>query len=120
MHVCKSFTFDAAHYLPAHTGKCRNLHGHTYRLEIEISGDDLPGGMVMDFGDLKQIVGPLVDTLDHRFLNEIIPVPTAENMVRWFWSKIEPDLPRTVALERIRVWETPTSYAEEVRPCPFA
>ena len=75
MRIGKIFTFDAAHHLPKHIGQCKNLHGHTYKLEVEIIGDitlkehSTIDGMVMDFGELKRIVNhSVVDPLDHRDL----------------------------------------------------
>lgn len=115
MNVCKHFTFDAAHFLPAHPGKCRNLHGHTYHMEVEIGAETLTDGMVMDFGDLKGLVQPLLDRLDHTYLNDLFPTPTAELMVRGIWDELAPQIPEPARLERVRLWETPTSYAEQRR-----
>ncbi|MGL1901680.1 MAG: 6-carboxytetrahydropterin synthase QueD [Fibrobacterales bacterium] len=111
MRIAKSFTFDAAHFLPnvPDGHKCKNLHGHTYKVEIELDGPvDSVTGFVMDFGDLKTVVKPLIDLLDHRFLNDIegLENSTAENLSIWLWNKLEDDLP---LLHCISIWETPTS-----------
>lgn len=112
--VTKTFSFDAAHNIPNHLGKCRSLHGHTYSLEITImrrpdGSIDKESGMVMDFGDLKKIVAPVIEKLDHSFINDTIALPTAENMLEWIAAELRPALP---GLCRMRLWETPTSYAE--------
>lgn len=108
MRVCKIFEFDAAHHIPNHPGKCANVHGHRWQVLIEAKGDIGPDGMVIDFGDMKEIVNPLIDRLDHHDLNDILPVPTAEKIAEWFSVKLRPQMPVSL----IRVYETPTSYAE--------
>ena len=119
MIVGKEFTFDAAHFLPDYQGKCANLHGHTYRLRVEIKGDlDIETGMVVDFGDLKQIVkDAVVDKLDHTLLNDCLMFefskPTAEVMSTKIFSELwkawsDSKLPGVVY--RVRLWETPTSW----------
>ena len=106
--ITKEFTFDSAHQLKWHKGKCKNLHGHTYKLQITIQGALNKDGIVIDFGDLKKIVKEkVIEKLDHQFLNEIIKNPTAENMVVWMWEQLEKEL----KLFEIKLWETPTSYA---------
>jgi len=78
--------FDAAHRLPAHPGKCSKLHGHTWRVEVEVEFCDveLQDGMLMDFGVLHEIVEEQVAKLDHHYLNEALPPPclppTAEHL----------------------------------------
>ncbi len=118
--ITRHFSFDAAHYLPGHDGKCQNLHGHTYKLEVTVGRDSLieggsSDGMVMDFVSLKPIINKLiVDPLDHQCLNELLPYrPTAENMVNHFFDVLEPVLEGFgVYLVRLRLWEMPDSYAE--------
>ncbi len=111
MTIYKQFTFDAAHLLPnvPEGHKCKQLHGHTYQLTVFVSGSlQLPEQWVMDYGDLKAIVKPVIDQLDHRFLNDIpgLDNPTAEVLVSWLWDKIKPSLPQLKTLE---LKETPTS-----------
>lgn len=118
--ITRKFFFDAAHYLPGHEGKCKNLHGHTYILEVTVGRDSLieggsSDGMVIDFSDLKSIVNKLViDPLDHKCLNDLLPYrPTAENMATHFFEVLEPVLKGfAVNLVRLRLWENPDSYAE--------
>lgn len=126
MRVCKTFSFDASHQLPNHNGKCRNLHGHTYKLEVMVEGDvvqsnpDLPlsdEGMVIDFGEIKEIYrNHLEPLLDHKHLNETVPVPvtTCELVATWirdtFFEMLNGG--HRVHPVKVRLWETPTSYAE--------
>jgi len=116
MEIWKEFTFDAAHVLPnvPEGHKCRRLHGHTYRVRIYVSGEpDDRVGWVMDFGDIKAAFEPILDRLDHYYLNdiEVLEKPTAEVLARWIWQRLEPRLPM---LSRIEIHETCTtgcSYA---------
>ncbi len=116
--ITKEFEFHAAHHLPDHPGKCKDVHGHSYRLQIQISGpikDKGPEtGMVMDFGTLKAVVNEhVVEKLDHKDLNLIWRNPTAENMVGDIAGWLEVILKTLeVKLEFVRLWETNTSYAE--------
>ncbi|MGP7815738.1 6-carboxytetrahydropterin synthase QueD [Niallia sp. 01092] len=119
--VSKEFTFDAAHHLHCYEGKCKNLHGHTYKVVFGISGFTNDIGLVIDFGDIKKIWKEKVEIyLDHRYLNETLPTmnTTAENMVVWIYEKMHDALtnPSSISqgtrLEFVRLYETPTSYAE--------
>jgi 6-pyruvoyltetrahydropterin/6-carboxytetrahydropterin synthase len=108
MDVFKVFTFEAAHLLPnvppGH--KCARLHGHSFRVEVHVSGPLDPHlGWVMDFADLKAAFRPLHDQLDHRYLNEIegLENPTSENLARWIWARLLPALP---GLSKVVVRET--------------
>lgn len=119
VRVAKHFTFDAAHRLDAYDGPCADLHGHTYRLEVEIKGLPDERGLVIDFNEIKSIVeGVILQKFDHRYLNELVPFnTTAENLVVHFYEQLQKALQssakdRPVTLERLRLWETPTSYAE--------
>jgi 6-pyruvoyltetrahydropterin/6-carboxytetrahydropterin synthase len=124
--VSKEFTFDAAHHLHAYDGKCMNLHGHTYRVVFGISGYSDDRGLMMDFGDLKDIWKSDIEIfLDHRYLNETLPLmnTTAENMVVWIYEKMKEALSKEdrqklyigARVEFVRLFETPTSYAEARR-----
>ena len=110
--ITKIFRFEAAHFLPCHLGKCKNVHGHSYVLEIEIEGDRNFEGpekdMVMDFGNLSKIVNELViDRLDHKILNDIFDNPTAECMVMEIAKWLKPYINiRTNKLARVKLWET--------------
>jgi len=123
VRVSKEFTFDSAHHLHCYEGKCRSLHGHTYRLKVVMAGKVDDRGFVIDFADIKKIVkSRVIDRLDHRYLNEVLPPmnTTAENMVVWIFEEIRRALeeegwsPR-VRLEEVVLWETPTSYAAVTR-----
>ncbi len=119
--VSKEFTFDAAHHLHCYEGKCKNLHGHTYKVDFGISGFVDEIGLVIDFGDIKEIWKQEIETyLDHRYLNETLPKmnTTAENMVVWIYEKMKESLNKRsekyndLRVEFVRLYETPTSYAE--------
>ena len=121
--VTKEFTFDAAHHLYEYAGVCKNLHGHTYRLSVTVSGHLDEHGFVIDFKDLKRVVKEaVVDNLDHRYLNAVLPPmnTTAENIVVWIFERIQTALaarndPRGLRVERLVLWETPSSSAEVTR-----
>lgn len=121
--VSKEFTFDAAHHLHCYEGKCKNLHGHTYRVVFGLSGFTDDRGLMMDFGDIKQIWKDKIEIyLDHRYLNETLPLmnTTAENMVVWIYEKMadalcEESQYKGARVEFVRLFETPTSYAEARR-----
>ncbi len=121
--VSKEFTFDAAHHLHCYEGKCKNLHGHTYKVVFGISGYVNEIGLAIDFGDIKEIWKNEIEIyLDHRYLNETLPAmnTTAENMVVWIYEKMAEALTKDnrvneykgARVEFIRLFETPTSYAE--------
>ena len=121
--VSKEFTFDAAHHLHDYEGKCKNLHGHTYRAVLGISGYTDNRGLVIDFGDIKEIWKEKIEIhLDHRYLNETLPPmnTTAENIVVWIYEKLVEALRKEpqyngARVEFVRLYETPTSYAEARR-----
>ena len=111
MQIRKSFTFEAAHVLPNHPGKCARLHGHSYRLEVVLEGPlqarGPAAGMVEDFEVVSRIVKEaVVSRLDHRSLNELMENPTAENIVVWVWRQLTQGLPQ---LAELTLWETPRS-----------
>ena len=131
--VTKSVTFDAAHVLTNHEGLCKNLHGHTYRVEVSAAAADDPGrDMVIDFKDLKRIATEVICArFDHAFIYntaspgecEIAAVverhamrtvalpfrSTAENLARYFFEELKP---RVASLTAVKVWETAASSAE--------
>ena len=117
--VTKLFEFEACHHLPHYDGACHNIHGHSYKLEVTVSGqvskneNDPKCGMIIDFKDLKAIVKSVaVDKYDHSNLNEFFPNPTAEIMVKQIAVDIMSKLPQEVYLMSCKLWETSTSYAE--------
>jgi len=99
--VRRSFDFEAAHQLPNHPGKCRRLHGHSYRLVVAVDGSpDASTGMVIDFSDLKRIVrARVLDRLDHASANDFIENPTAELMACWIWNELSGELPGLCEIE---------------------
>jgi 6-pyruvoyltetrahydropterin/6-carboxytetrahydropterin synthase len=138
--ISKEVEFDAGHRVPAHRSKCRNPHGHRYRVRVTCEGEILPtdnptstAGMLVDFADLKEILETLAEKLDHGFiiwkedealLRALAPwlwkyyefpfIPTAENIARWFYNCVERDLGQyanKLAVVEVAVWETPTSVA---------
>lgn len=121
--VSKEFTFDAAHHLHNYEGKCKNLHGHTYRAVIGVSGYTDERGLVIDFSDIKEIWKQKIEIhLDHRYLNETLPLmnTTAENIVVWIYelfaeALLQESKSNGMRLEFVRLYETPTSYAEARR-----
>lgn len=137
--IAKEFSFDMAHMLDGHDGKCQNLHGHTYTLQVEIGGElhthGAKSGMVMDYSDLKAIVKThILDKMDHAFIydstserecqvanllnslnSKTFSIPTrttAEQMAKYIFDTLC-DVGLPVSL--IRLWETPTSYCEYSR-----
>lgn len=109
--VFKEFSFDSAHQLPnvppGH--KCGRLHGHTYRIRIEVRGDVQPTlGWVVDYADIAAAWAPLHEQLDHRFINEIpgLENSTSEHIAEWIWRKLKPSLP---GLSCVEVRETCTA-----------
>ena len=114
MKVSQAFRFEAAHRLPnvPETHRCRRLHGHSYRVELQLEGPVQPrSGFVTDFFDIEKAFGRLLDQLDHRCLNEIegLENPTAENIAVWIWDRIRSALPQ---LSSVRVYETTDCWAE--------
>lgn len=114
----KIFEFEAAHSLPNHEGDCRNLHGHSYKLEVEVglsinNAKKLEGGMVIDFKKLKEIVqSTVIGVLDHKNLNNFYSNPTAENMSIHIYEILKMKIETGIKLLRIRLWETSSSYVE--------
>lgn len=116
--VTKIFTFDSAHKLDDYEGKCRHLHGHTYKLEVTLQGALSGNGMVFDFSLLKKVVTEkVINQLDHKYLNEIFDFnPTSENIAIWVFEQIADNIKTTSCwLEGIRLWETATSFVELTR-----
>ena len=133
MKVGKQFSFDAAHQLVGHFGKCANLHGHTYKVEVVLTGSindsGSSEGMVVDFYHVKKYAGSLIDRLDHATLlrgDEPIAQTnsiqtkrvilgfrtTAENMSKFLTWALATLLQPYARLDYVRLWETPTGYAE--------
>lgn len=107
--ITKVFTFDAAHQLPWHQGKCKNLHGHTYRLEVSVAGPIHEDGVVADFADVSAVVKRVViEKFDHQYLNDFFDNPTAELLALSFFKSLEAE---GLSVSRLTLWETPTCSA---------
>jgi len=111
VEIFKEFTFEAAHRLPnvAPGHKCARLHGHSYHVAVHIAGPvDDHAGWVRDFADLSGAMRPVLDRLDHYYLNDIdgLENPTSEVLAQWIWCELRPSLPD---LEQIVIRETCTS-----------
>jgi 6-pyruvoyltetrahydropterin/6-carboxytetrahydropterin synthase len=133
MKIAKEFSWEMGHRLPEHFGKCKNIHGHSYKMIVELEGDVDQNGMVLDYFDLKKIINPIVEELDHAFLvykedYEVIEFlnrinskkivacfqSTVENICSYFLDKIkESNLPANIKSVKVRICETPDDYAEE-------
>lgn len=137
LKVAKEFSFDMAHLLDGHDGKCQNLHGHTYKLQVIVSGETenngAKKGMVIDFADLKRAVNELIiSPMDHAFIydqsseretkiaqllqqlnSKTFALPmrsTAENLAQFIFQRLQENV--GFHLHSVRLWETPTSFAE--------
>jgi 6-pyruvoyltetrahydropterin/6-carboxytetrahydropterin synthase len=111
VRLTKDFQFEAAQTLPkAPEGhKCRRMHGHSFKVEISVEGETDPAtGWLYDHAEISAAMKPLLQELDHSYLNEIAGLenPTIENMAAWFWKKLEPLCP---GLCEIVIHETPTA-----------
>jgi 6-pyruvoyltetrahydropterin/6-carboxytetrahydropterin synthase len=111
VELVKTFMFDAAHRLARapHGHKCRNLHGHSYRVDVHVRGEVDPNhGWLMDFGELKAVVEPLIAALDHTNLDEStdLPCTTSELLAKYLWDRIAPRIPH---LSAVTVWESDSS-----------
>lgn len=110
----KSFSFEAAHFLPTFPEghKCRRMHGHSFRVDVVVDGLVDPAvGYLIDYGELKKLVAPVIDELDHRCLNEIpgLSNPTSEMLAGWIWRRLHGRVPN---LAEVIVHETCTSRCE--------
>ncbi len=111
MDIFKVFQIEAAHRLPNVPAghKCARLHGHSFRIEIHVSGEpDAVSGWIMDFADLKSAFAPIFAEIDHHCLNDVAGLenPTSENLAMWIWGRLKPALP---SLSKVVVHETCTS-----------
>ncbi|GAC1479402.1 MAG: 6-carboxytetrahydropterin synthase QueD [Acidimicrobiales bacterium] len=111
--ITRIFSFDAAHQLPWHPGKCQRLHGHTYRLEVSVEGPVGPHGIVWDFADLDALVRrEVIARYDHRYLNDLLDNPTAENIASATWKVLEAGLAPGLGIAHLKLWETQDSAVE--------
>ena len=110
--------FAAAHQLKMVAEKCENLHGHNWKIEVYLMGDQLnDAGILIDFGEIKQHVARIMKQLDHRFLNEIPPFtngtpPSSENIARFVATELQAALPEpAVRVSRVSAWESDNACA---------
>lgn len=133
MKIAKEFRWEMGHRLQCHKGKCINLHGHSYKLLVEFTGGVEDNGMVLDYFDVKEIIGPIVEELDHSVIisNKDVALKdaieklnsdhvlvdfetTAENLCHYFLDKIKTaNLPSNITDIMVKVFETENTYAEE-------
>ena len=99
---------DSAHFLPGHK-TCGCMHGHTYKVELIIEGEKKGNGMVMDFYDIKSILRKVLADYDHRCLNDIIEVPSVENICESVYGKLKEQIPYPLVL---RMWEGKGKWCE--------
>lgn len=105
--------FSSAHNLDKYHGKCENLHGHNWKVEVEIASRELGGsGMVMDFKAVKAFLEKILERLDHKYVNELPYFknvnPTSENIAAFIFNELKKDIP---IVKSVTVWETDTSQA---------
>ena len=107
--------FSSAHTLVGHSGPCKKMHGHNWRVEVEITGEKLDKiGMVVDFKEIRKATNLVVDELDHEFLNNLDPFsednPTAENIAIYIFTKLSEEFSnKNVKVNSIKLWETDKS-----------
>ena len=133
MKIAKEYNWEMGHRLPFHEGKCKNLHGHSYKCMVELNGEPDKNGMVLDYYDMKTIIQPIIDELDHSFMvysedKEVIEFldkinsrkvvvdfhSTAENICLFLLKKIKGTaMPGNIKSIKVKVLETENTYAEE-------
>ncbi len=107
--------FSAAHRLRNYNGKCENLHGHNYTVELTVHGESLVNGMLMDFALLKQKLDTVLKVLDHGYINEIAPFteiePSAENIAEYLYKALSVQISGMVRISSVKVWESDNNWA---------
>lgn len=112
-------TFSAGHALRGYKGKCENVHGHNYRIQITLEGPELDNiGLLVDFTHIKKVTRELIARLDHQFINDLEPFttvnPSAENMAKYFFEELSQQLkgiPPGAMVKDVVIWETDTARA---------
>ena len=101
--VSRDFLFEAAHRLEEYRGKCEALHGHTWKIRVTVGAAVKGDGLAFDFAELsREVKEHVLSRLDHSYLNELIPIPSAERIAIWIWQSL-----CHLPLVEIKVWETP-------------
>lgn len=133
MKIAKEFRWEMGHRLPEHFGLCKNIHGHSYKMIVELEGELDKNQMVIDYYDVEKIINPVIEKLDHSFMvtkddktvleflekmnSKKVVVDfnsTAENICTYLLSEIrKTDLPSNISSVKVRVYETQFDYAEE-------
>jgi len=115
--VCVTREFCSAHFLRNYQGKCANLHGHNWKIEVAFQSKNLnTNGIMVDFLDIGSALDKLLEIIDHKNINDIPPFdqinPTSENLARWFFDEIKQRMTDAApAPHCIKIWETPDAYA---------
>src|ERR1017187_635328 len=115
--VSVEYTFAAGHALRGYKGKCENVHGHNYKVQLVVAGEQLDAtGLLMDFVEVKKKIKEIVERLDHRFLNDFPPFdklnPSAENIAKYFSDELESSVvDRDLRPHAVPIWETHTTAA---------
>ena len=115
--VSVEYTFAAGHALRGYKGKCENVHGHNYKVQVIVSGAKLNSiGLLIDFVDLRGSIKAIVERLDHRFLNDLSPFdklnPSAENLAKYFSDELDPKIrEQGLRVRSVTVWETDSTSA---------
>jgi 6-pyruvoyltetrahydropterin/6-carboxytetrahydropterin synthase len=112
-------TFSSGHALRGYKGKCENVHGHNYRVQVTLEGPELDNiGLLVDFTELKKVMRGVIGRLDHQFINDLEPFttvnPSAENLAKYFFEEISGQLktlPPGANLKDVVIWETNTAHA---------
>jgi 6-pyruvoyltetrahydropterin/6-carboxytetrahydropterin synthase len=112
-------TFSSGHALRGYKGKCENVHGHNYRVQVTLAGPQLDSiGLLVDFTELKRVVRGIIAEIDHQFLNDLEPFktlnPSAENLAKYFYDETSRQLtlPAGAGITEVTVWETDTASAQ--------
>lgn len=133
MKIAKEFRWEMGHRLFFHNGKCKNIHGHTYRLWIELTGNQDSNGLVLDYYDLSKIISPIIEKIDHSVMvyskdtglidamkkldSKMVIVDfesTAENICKYILNEIkQSNLPSNILSVKARIFETDDDYAED-------
>jgi 6-pyruvoyltetrahydropterin/6-carboxytetrahydropterin synthase len=112
--------FASGHYLRNYRGKCENPHGHNYKVRVTLRGETLDAsGLLLDFKELKRVMHPILEYLDHRMLNDLEPFtvinPSAENLARYFYDETNKQLVEMtngrVNVKDCTIFETDTTFA---------
>lgn len=121
MYQISAFShFDAAHFLRGYKGKCANIHGHRWKVEIMLQGADLDElGILIDFMDVKNMLKDVLNTFDHKMVNDVPPFdrmnPTAENISKFVYDqmaeKLKDQIGTHISITRVTIWESESASA---------